>query len=168
MEGKDAIIEKIISDANAQAEAILADATAYGEKIVGAAQTEAKAAVADAQANAEKSSLEYIARRMTVCELDIKKIKLAAKKHVIDEVFDRAVEKLKALDGDTYKKVVTGMLKASAEDGDVITVAKDEKIINATFLANYQKQTGVKLTLDRKTAILRAVSYCTARASTRI
>ena len=45
MEGKEAIIQKILNDAKAEADRIVAEADAYAESIIGKAQAEAKAKV---------------------------------------------------------------------------------------------------------------------------
>ncbi|MEG2454471.1 MAG: V-type ATP synthase subunit E family protein, partial [Clostridia bacterium] len=149
MDGKDAIIEKILTNAKAQADGLVTEASEYANRIVADATAQGKRAVGEAQKQAEIACNEHISRRLTVCELDIKKIKLSAKKQVLDEVFARAGESVSQLKPDDYKRVILGMLDESAEDGDIITVAKsDEKVITSAFIADYAKKRGIKLSLD--------------------
>lgn len=151
MDGKDAIIQKILNDAKAQAEAVTAEANAYAKKIIDEVAVLNKSAISTAQKQAEVSGSEYIARRMTVCELDIKKQRLAVKKDMLDDVFAQAALKVRSIKPEQYKKVITGMLNVSAADGDIITVAKDDaKIIDKNFIADYAKSKGIKLTLDKE------------------
>lgn len=151
MDGKDAIIQKILNDATAQAEAMTAEANAYAKRIIDETAVSNKAAVVTAQKQAEVNGTEYIARRMIVCELDIKKQKLAVKKDMLDKVFDQAAIKIRSIKPELYKKVITGMLDESAADGDIITVAKaDAKLIDESFIKDFAKNKGIKLTLDKE------------------
>lgn len=149
MEGKDAIIQKIIGDANAQASTIIADAKAYAEKIIADAENVSKARVTETENQAEKNGVEYVGRRVTVAGLDLKKEKLNAKMRLLDEVFDTAADNLTKLKPDDYKKLITGMLDSAAEDGDQATVSEnDKKVLTKEFFDNYAKSKKIKLTLS--------------------
>lgn len=151
MEGKDAIIQKIIGDAKAQADAVIADAKAYADKLIAQADGEAKKRVTEAEKLAEKSGVEYVGRRITVAELDLKKAKLNAKMQLLDKVFDGAADALAQLKPEDYKSLIRGMLDAAAADGDIVTVSKkDEKVLTSAFFADYSKKKGIKLTLSRE------------------
>lgn len=151
MQGKDAIIEKILGDANAQANSIVNDANVYAEKLIAETKANLQKIKASTQAQAEKNCEEYIARRLTVAELDIKKINLSAKKQVIDSVFDEANKAIKKLKPAEYKKLITNMLLKSAEDGDIVTISKaDKSIISAEFIEEFAKKQKIKLKLDKK------------------
>lgn len=149
MDGKEAIINKIISDANAEAQAILTAAEEAAATQVEAAEEAAKKNHATLIAAAEKNAGELIARRITVADLDVKKLYLNAKKDVIDKVFARAYDKLLALPEKDYKALVAGMIEAYADDGDEVTVSKKDKgVITAAFIADVAKKKGVKLSLS--------------------
>ncbi len=150
MEGKDAIIQKIIGDANAQAQMMISDANAYAEKIIAEAENNAKERIAELEKQAEKAGVEYVGRRITVAGLDLKKARLNAKMQLLDEVYDKAADELASLKPDDYKRLITGMLEAAAEDGDTVTVCKnDEKVLTSDFFADFAKKKGIKLTLSK-------------------
>lgn len=150
MEGKDAIIQKIIGDANAQAQNMISDANSYAEKIIAEAEANAKLRVAEVEKQAEKAGVEYVGRRVTVAGLDLKKARLNAKMQLLDEVYDKAADELASLKPDEYKKLITGMLKVAAEDGDTVTVCKnDDKVLTQAFFDDFAKKKGIKLTLSK-------------------
>lgn len=151
MEGKDAIIQKIIGDATAHANTIIADAKKYSDGLIAAAEKEAKVKVSEAEKQAEKNGVEYVNRRLTVAALDLKKAKLNAKMRLLDEVYSDACDELTKLKPAEYKKLITGMLDSAAADGDTVTVAKaDAKVLTASFFADYSKEKGIKLSLSKK------------------
>ena len=67
---------------------------------------------------------EIHARRETVADLDIRKAILFAKQEVLGEVYARALEKLVALDHDTYIALIAKMLEQCADRGDLVVLAK--------------------------------------------
>lgn len=79
MEGKDVIIEKILSDARQEADKIVAEANDYATATLDKAKAQAKAKVSVAEKAAETAGVEYVGRRITVAGLDLKKAKLNAK-----------------------------------------------------------------------------------------
>ena len=148
MEGKEAIIQKILNDAKAEADRIVAEADAYAESIIGKAQAEAKAKVQAAEKLAEENGREYVGRRITVAGLDLKKARLNAKTALLDKVYEESVRRLSTLPDKDYKKLISGMLDAAAEDGDTVTGAeKDKKVLTKAFFDAYGKQRGISLKL---------------------
>lgn len=151
MEGKDTIINKIMSDADSQAEEILAQAKAKAEAQVKKALDESEALQADAAKKAEDAGSELITRRLTVAGLDVKKQMLAVKKELIDASFAKAESVLAGLEDDDYLKLISAMLAKSASDGDTVTVsAKDKSRITADFIKKQSKKLGISLTLGKK------------------
>ena len=151
MEGKDTIINKIMSDADSQAEEILAQAKAKAEAQVKKALDESEALQADAAKKAEDAGSELITRRLTVAGLDVKKQMLAVKKELIDASFAKAESVLAGLEDDDYLKLISAMLAKSASDGDTVTVsAKDKSRITADFIKKQSKKLGISLTLGKE------------------
>lgn len=151
MEGKDAIINKIMSDADSQAEEILAQAKAKAEAQVKKALDESEALQADAAKKAEDAGSELITRRLTVAGLDVKKQMLAVKKELIDASFAKAESVLAGLEDDDYLKLISAMLAKSASDGDTVTVsANDKSRITADFIKKQSKKLGISLTLGKE------------------
>ena len=120
---KEAILERIISDAKTAAAATVAEAEGRAAEII-----------ADAEARAERDrqgTSTIIAERSkaiadgkaATARLDAAKVMLAAKRGVIDEVYARALEKLKALPQKEAVRLAEGLLLSYAEDGDELVFA---------------------------------------------
>lgn len=139
MEGKDVIIEKILSDARQEADKIVAEANDYATATLDKARAQAKDKVSVAEKAAETAGVEYVGRRITVAGLDLKKAKLNAKIALLDDVYDKAADAVRNVPDKDYKNLIEGMLDSAAEDGDVVTISKkrrqssDESIFRFLF-----------------------------------
>ena len=72
------------------------------------------------------------------------------RREVIDSVFDKVADAVRALPKEKYLAVIAGMIADSAEDGDVVIVSKaDADIITADFVAKQAKKAGISLTLGK-------------------
>ena len=144
---KEAIVEKIISDAHLKADSIVAEANAKADEIISAAAEECKEYMYSFKSETDKMIFDVDARTKTVAELDARKLTLAAKTKVLDVVYERTLENLRNLDTEAYSALVFGMLE-NAKDGDVVTISKREKdIVTKESLAEFAKKKGIKLTL---------------------
>ena len=144
---KEAIVEKIISDAHLKADSIVAEANAKADEIISAAAEECKEDMYSFKSETDKMIFDVDARTKTVAELDARKLTLAAKTKVLDVVYERTLENLRNLDKEAYSALVFGMLE-NAKDGDVVTISKREKdIVTKESLAEFAKKKGIKLTL---------------------
>ncbi len=144
---KEAIVEKIISDAHLKADSIVAEANAKADEIISAAAEECKGYMYSFKSETDKMIFDVDARSKTVAELDARKLTLAAKTKVLDVVYERTLENLRNLDKEAYSALVFGMLE-NAKDGDVVTISEREKdIVTKESLAEFAKKKGIKLTL---------------------
>lgn len=135
MEGKDAIIERILSDATEKAQALIDDAEKEATSRVTAAKD-----WADKYKSAQEKILnddvrEISFRRMTVAELDVRKLFLQAKQQVVSEVFDAVYDKLCSLDKLTYIKFTEKLISENADDGDEIVLAENDSVSEKDILA---------------------------------
>lgn len=147
---KEAIINKIISDAEIKAAAMVSEARAKAESTINETKSLCDLYRAESKKETDKLVLDIDSRAQTVAELDSKKMLLGAKAQIIDKVFERVLDKIRELDKDTYLKLLLGMLE-NAEDGDVITVSKREKgILTEKAVENFAKGKGIKLTLNKE------------------
>lgn len=147
---KEAIVEKIISDAHLKAESIIGEANAKADEVISVAAEECKAYLYNFKAETDKMVFDVEARSKTVAELDAKKLALAAKTKVLDVVYERTLDNLRNLDKDTYSELIFAMLQ-NAKDGDVVTISKREKdIVTTESLAQFAKEKGISLTLSDK------------------
>lgn len=147
---KEAIIEKILSDADVQARTTVEEAEKKADEILALAAEQCKSYLAKSKSETDRAVKEVAERAETVAELDARKMLLRAKSAVLDEVFALALEKARALDKATYKKIIVGMLNF-AENGDKVTVSAREKgIVTKKFVDDVAKAKGIKLTLNDK------------------
>lgn len=98
----------------------------------------------------DRLTLEIDERSRSVAELDARKLLLAAKTQVLDDVYAKTLEKLRNLDKEQYGALIFAMLE-NAKDGDVVIISKREKdIVTKQSLADFAKKKGIKLTLADK------------------
>lgn len=146
---KEAIIEKILSDAEIRANSFIEEQTAKADEILADAAEQCKSYYYTFKAETDKMVAELQSRAKTVAELDARKLMLASKTKMLDSVFERAVEKLAKLDKEQCKKLLLAMLVSSAEDGDVITLGKAQAaFISEDDVAAVAKQKGINLSLS--------------------
>lgn len=121
---KEAIVERILSDAEAEAREIVRAAEERAAAI--AAETAARAAQMRAEAEAEVNErAERIrAGREASARLDGAKIMLAEKRRVIDSVYEQARDELVSLSEKEFLKLTERLLNEYAEEGDEIVFAK--------------------------------------------
>lgn len=127
MAGKDLIIEKIISDAQLIAKSTIDEGNNKANEIIKEANDYADLYKHDYVKNSALERDEIIRRRITVANLEVKKINLSAKKQVILKAFDEAIKEVKK-DVNGYKQLLTALLK-EAKSGDKIQISKNDKDI---------------------------------------
>lgn len=125
MEGKEAIIAKILSDAENKAQEIAHAAETYAVSVKEQAEEWAQNYSAEQEKGLRTETAEIIARRKIVAELDAKKVLLKAKQDVIDEIYLKAEKKLCKTDKKTYLAVVLQKIEEFADEGDEVILSKD-------------------------------------------
>lgn len=145
---KELIIEKILSDAKAKADEIIASAKQKADKILKDAKAGLDNDYEKSVQEAKALVPELLRRKLSVAELESKKILLNSKQKVLEKVFAGAVEDIRALSNEKYLEYIEKMLLANAEDGDEVIVAEsDKKIVTRDFIEKVAKQKGIKLKL---------------------
>lgn len=147
---KEAIIDKILSDANLKGDAIIGEANEKADEIISLAAKQCKDFLYKSKTEIDRLTLEIDERSRSVAELDARKLLLAAKTQVLDSVYAKTLEKLRNLDKEQYSALIFSMLE-NAKDGDVVTVSEREKdIVTKESLADFAKKKGISLTLADK------------------
>jgi V/A-type H+-transporting ATPase subunit E len=124
------VVEKILSEAAAEAEQIKA---AAAEKCA-AAEAELNSELADyekqTQELTEQAAEDKKARMLATANMEIKKEYLAAKVALLDEVFGKVRERIKGLSDDEYEKLIASLMTKAVQSGDeqVIVGAAEERI----------------------------------------
>lgn len=147
---KEAIIDKILSDANLKGDAIIGEANEKANEIISLVANQCKDYLYKSKTEIDRLTLEIDERSRSVAELDARKLLLAAKAQVLDSVYAKTLEKLRNLDKEQYRALIFSMLE-NAKDGDVVTVSEREKdIVTKESLADFAKKKGISLTLADK------------------
>ena len=149
MDGQQKIIDKILSDATHDAGEMLSAALKKAEALVAAKQSEADAEYDLSVEEARKAGEEVVRRRLTVADLEVKKLLLSAKKQAVDEAFEESLKKLLALPKEEYAALVESMIASAADDGDVVVISENDKnVLTKAFFDKISAKIGKKLTLS--------------------
>ncbi|MCI1931670.1 MAG: V-type ATP synthase subunit E [Clostridia bacterium] len=121
------LINKILADANAQADEIKKTAQKEAEQIIAAAEAKAakEKAAADKITNLEAE--KAASKEISGADMQAKKLILAEKQKCIEEVIAEAEKKLASLKGEKYKNVILKMIKnADCKDSEIIFSENDK------------------------------------------
>ena len=126
------VVEKILSEAQAEADKIKSEAQ---DK---AAAQEAELAAKlenfrkETETLAQKASQEKTRRMLAAARMDMRKELLSCKVALLNEVFDKAREKIKELPEEQYHEFVESLMHKAVESGDeeVVIGAKDGRLSN--------------------------------------
>ena len=125
MDGKEAIIAKIISDAEDRAREKTHAAEVYAVSTRENAEKWARTFSAEQEKLLDKDVNDMVARRKIVAELDVRKNILKAKQTILNEIFVSAEKKLCSADKKSYLKFVLKNIAESADDGDEVVLSCD-------------------------------------------
>lgn len=143
MTGKEAIIEKILSDARSIANSTVEEAGLYGKKIIADAELDAQAYREKNVAESYVEREEIIRRKITSANLEVKKNILAKKQELMSSAFSEAIRLIKS--DKNYSEMIKSML-TYAESGDAIRFSSyDKEIFDEKWLEAYSSETGKKL-----------------------
>ena len=135
MDGKEAIIAKIIQEANATSAQIIETSENALNEAISSAQAEAEEKASTRYAIIQQECDVIVSRALTLARLEGRKNALAKKQELLKSVYEKAKEKLLA-SVDEYKKFYAKVVSLYADDGDVVSVGKaDEKILDEKWLA---------------------------------
>lgn len=146
MNGKENIINKILSDADDKCQRILASAEQTASDIKAQAESEMDSAKQQLTRKAEEATAERIRNRVATAELDARKYKLNAKQQLIAECYDKALKRLAALPAKEKQAFVVNLLKKYAENGETVVVGKSDKDVITQKVVD---EAGIKLTLSK-------------------
>ena len=144
-----AIVEKIIADAQAEAQAIIADAEKKAEKTVADATARAERRRQGEKATAEKRAESILEVKAAAARLDCAKILLGEKRAVIDEVYARALKNLQGLGKADCLHLIEKLLKEYAEEGDEVMFAENFKYAPEASKLDIVKEKKLKISGKR-------------------
>ena len=124
---KEGIVERILSDAEDRAQAIVAAAKQQAEEIIAEAENSVKRDELGVRTEIAEKCAAIKSGKEAEARLDSAKVLLAQKRRVIDSIYERALEKLKELKKAEAVSCADRILQNYAEEGDTIAFAPDFK-----------------------------------------
>ncbi len=130
--GTNKLAERIVGEAEAEAQKIFADAEAQARAITAQSEKVASLRRAEFSARREVEKNSLIGGYKTRAALDGRKGVLAKKRAVIDRVFSDAYAALLALDERQRRQICEKLLFAETEGGEtIVPAAKDRSVIES-------------------------------------
>ena len=145
------VVTKILSDAKAQADAILKQAQEREAAETGKLNDELARFEQQTQALVEKAAADERSQRLAVARMEASKEYATAKALLLDEVFVQARQKMEKLPDAEYRELMARLMAAAVETGEEKVVpGKNDARIDAKLVAdvNARLQGKGKLTLS--------------------
>jgi len=146
---KEAIVERILSDANAEAEAIVKDAEEKAATTVAAASARAEKDRRESEAAVRAKSESIFERKAATARLDCAKLLLSEKRRVIDTVYASALRRLVDLNEEECLALTARLLETYAEQGDEIFFAENYAYAAAAARLPQIGGKGLKISSER-------------------
>jgi V/A-type H+-transporting ATPase subunit E len=135
------VLEKILSDARAEAEKIKKAAEVKRSEEQSQIDEQLREYRKQTDMLAQKAGEEKKAHLLAAARMDIAKQLLAEKRKILDEVFAQAREQLKNLPDEQYRKLMTKLMLQAVETGDEeVIIDNEERRINQKFIENINQQ----------------------------
>lgn len=117
MNGIETITRRIEADAQAEIDKLLSDADAEAARIQAEYQAQGDREKADLEGRNARLAAEREERLVSVAHMESRKVTLAAKQKMVDKAFDLALQKLCAMPDETYAEVAAELLVRAAKTG---------------------------------------------------
>ena len=150
MQGKQKIIDDILSSAKATAKAIVAEAEAEVRAELDALRAELDAAQKEALERADAAAKELFDGQVKLGELEANKALLAAKQACVSAVYYGVKRKILSAPDAEYLKILQAVIVKYCEDGDEVIAGKSDKRVTAEWLKKVSSAAKKKLTLSKE------------------
>lgn len=156
MNGIEKIIGRIRSDAQAEADAILAAARKEAGETEASFRRQAEGERALLLAKAEKAAAEREERLVSAAQMEGRKSILAARQEMVEKAFDTALERLCSMPEEQYVQVLVGLVQKASSTGseEVLFSPADRKRVGKAVVEG-ANATGKHLTLSEETRPIR-------------
>ncbi|MGE5484601.1 MAG: V-type ATP synthase subunit E [Ignavibacteriales bacterium] len=140
--GLDKILEKVDSDARAEAARIEAQAKEQAQAMLRTAEEKGKALAAEIAEKARIQAEEQAKRITTLAGLDARRQGLDAKQRLVEQAFHEAESRLAGIPDAEYCDLIRKMLLDAVKTGDeeIILSKKDLSRITPSFIAEVNRQ----------------------------
>ena len=154
MKGIETIAERILADARAKANAILQEADEKVRQQQEESQRQAEADLENARQQAKQQAEELRRRNQRTDLLESKKQQLAARQQLLDEAYDRALQRLTSLDDKAYLELLCTLCSqaVSQSGGELLLNQKDQARCGQELVRMVREKTGAQVTLSQQTA----------------
>lgn len=146
---KEAIVERIISDAQQEAQEIIAEAEARAAAVIAASSARAQEAKRETEQEVALRAKSIAEGKAATARLDSAKLMLGEKRRVIDVIYARALGKLLELGEKDCLALTEGLLKAYAEEGDEIVFAENYRYPEQAASLSVVRQKKLKVAFGR-------------------
>ncbi len=137
------VVEKILSQARAQADEIVAEAGAKARAESEKLADELEHYRSETARLAVEAGEEQKARMLANARMENRKETLAAKVALLDEVFRAAAARIRSLEDDQYLQLMKSLITKVVETGDEsVIVGHNETRINDRFIRDLNRQLG--------------------------
>ncbi len=151
MQGKQKLIDDILSSAKKTASAMIAEAEAEQTRELENLRKELDAAQAESLKLAQKSADDYYSGQVKLGDLEAGKTLLRAKQACVSAVYDGVREKILSAPDSEYLALLQKLITDVCEDGDEVIAAKsDGKRVNAAWIKKVNAAAKKKLVLSKE------------------
>ena len=154
MDGMEKITARIQEDADREIAAMNARTDEQIAALQAQAQAQADKETVDLAARNQRAAAEREERLVSAAQMEARKTILAAKQAVMEEVYAKALEKLRSLPQDRAVEVLASLLNEAAPQGkgEVLFSAQDRENVGRAAVDAANAQNGGQLTLSGETA----------------
>lgn len=151
MQGKQKIIDDILSSARAAASSVVAEAQAESQAELDELRAELDAAQKESLVKAEAVAQELYAGQVKLGELEASKALLRAKQACVSAVYYGVKRKILSAPDTEYLKILQSVIEQYCEDGDEVIAAKaDAKRVTAAWVKKVSTAAKKKLSLSKE------------------
>ena len=144
------ITSKILKDAEAGKENILATAAEEKDKIISKKVSSANEIAKEILDNAEVEAKSKKERVISSAKLKVRNNKLAAKQEIINEVFEKSIDKLTQLSKEDFLRFVENTILSMNLSGKQTLILNETglKFVDTTFIEKLNKKVDAQISLS--------------------
>lgn len=142
---KQEVVERILSDAKAEAAALIAEANRNAEAIAAEAGARCEALKRETEAEVAAYRQAALEKKQASARLESAKILLREKRKVVEYIYAQSLSRLLSLEKEDTLSLAQRLLSAYAEDGDEIFFAENFRFEKEVLALPVAKEKHIKL-----------------------
>ena len=137
------VIDKILAEAKTEADAIRAEAQSKLSDESDRSNAKLDSYKKETDILAKEQAQETTSRMLAAARMDMKKEHVQAKAGLIDEVFEKAKERVNSLPDQQYQELINSLMIKAVETGDEeVVVGKNESRIDQNVIKSVNRKLG--------------------------